>query len=189
LLNKDALKLERGDLHKLFKDMEEGVIKRRDGKEYTDSADYVKTIKAFWHWIQKTHKNKKEDITEELETKKRKPKWVYLDMEQFKRLADNAKPYYKILAYFMLDTGQRITEYKNCRVSSFSDDFKLYEITDEVSKTIGRKIKLMMTSEIIKEYIKENNLKDDDLLFEKSTSKTNEYFKRHLQKIIWRRED
>lgn len=184
LLKKDFPKLTKQDFHNLVKNLSEGQIKRRDGKNYKDIEDYVKTFKSFWHWLQKVSKTKLDDICEEIGTVKNKPKWIYLDMEQFKKLADNCKPYYKILAYFMLDTGQRVTEFKNCRVSSFSDDFKFYEITDEVSKTIGRKIKLMMTSDLIRDYVKENNLKEDDLLFKITPARTNEYFKRVAKKLF-----
>jgi hypothetical protein len=181
---KDFPTITKQDFHKLIKDMSEGKIKRQDGQTYKDITDYVKTFKAFWHWLQKTSKKRLDDICEEIGTTKNKPQWVYLDMEQFKRLAENCKPYFKVLAYFMLDTGQRVTEFKNCKVSSFTDDFKFYEVTDEVSKTFGRKIKLMMTSDLIRDYVKENKLKDDDFLFPVSPSETNQYYKRVSKRLF-----
>lgn len=175
---KNFPQLTKKDFNKIITDMDKGIIKRKDGKTYTNVSDYLKSFKAFWHWLQKTHKTKLEDITIEAEADDKKPAWVYLDLKQFKKLADNCKPYYKLLAYFCLDASLRVTELKNTRVSNFYDDFKQLEITDEVSKTIGRKIRLMMVSDMIREYVKENNLKDDDLLFKIDTSRTNQYYKR-----------
>lgn len=182
--DKDFPKISKDDVHSVFNKLERGEITRLDGKPYSDLLDYLKTFKAFWSWLQKTHKTKLNDVAEDIGVKKVKPKWVYLDFEQFKKLANNSKPYYKVLALFMLDTGQRVTEFKNCKVSSFKEDFTKYTITDEISKTIGRTIKLMLSSQLIKEYIEENDLKDDDTIFNVSVSKTNQYYKRIAKRLF-----
>ncbi len=172
------------ELNKTCKDLREGNIKRQDGKIYLDCGDYIKSFKAFWHWLMKVSKKKIEDITLESDISRDKPKWVYLDEKQFKKLAESCKPFYKIIAYFELDFGLRSTEFINTRVSDFQDDFQILQVRDEVSKTYGRKIKTMICKDLIKDYISENKLKGDDLLFNLSLSKINEYFKRKAKSLF-----
>lgn len=173
--------------NEIFTRMHKGEIKRRDGKIYIQTADYVKTLKAFWHWYMKTSKKEVNDITTELDSSKDKPKWCYYNEKEFKKFADSCKWDYMVLCYFLLDSAQRVTEFKNTRVSSFSNDFKTLTITDEVSKTIGRTIKLMFSSDLIKEYIQRHNLKGDDLLFPVHTSVMNQYLKRIGKRIFGER--
>ena len=173
--------------NEIFTRMSKGDIKRKDGKIYIQTSDYVKTLKSFWHWHMKTSSKKVEDITVELDTSRDKPKWVYLNEKEFKKFADHCKWDYMVVCYFLLDSGQRVTEFKNTRVSSFSNDYKYLTITDEVSKTIGRKIKLMFSSDLIREYVKKYKLKDDDLLFPINTSIMNQYFKRIGKRVFGER--
>jgi integrase len=179
----DITKLKKEEFNLLCKDLREGKIKRQDGKPYLDAGDYVKSFKSFWHWLQKVN-SKLEDITLEADISRDKPKWVYLDEKQFKKLADSCKPFYKILAYFELDTGLRATECINTRVSDFEDDFKIINVRDEVSKTVGRKFKLMICGDLIKEYVADNKLKDDDLLFYLALGQINKYFKRKAKALF-----
>lgn len=180
---KDITKLKKEQFNKIATELRNGMIKRNDGKVYVDASDYIKSFKAFWHWLQKINKNL-EDITFEADVSKTKPKWVYLDDKQFKKFCESCKPIYKIITYFDFDTGLRASELLNARVSWFSDDFKVIDIPEEVSKTIGRKFKLMISRELIKEHIEENKLKDDDLLFNIALSKINEYYKRRAKSLF-----
>lgn len=170
--------------NKIFTMMHKGEIKRKDGKPYIQTSDYVKTIKCFYHWYMKVSPNKLEDVTTELDASKDKPKWVYLNESEFKKFSDSATMDYKTICYFLLDSGSRVTEFKNTRVSSFSNDFKTFTITDEVSKTVGRKMKLMISGELIKSYIERHNLKGDDLLFETAPSRMNQYLKRLCVRVF-----
>jgi len=181
---KDFPQLAKEDFNKLIKAFNDGDIKRKDGKAYMDIQDYLKTFKAFWHWLQRTYKTKLKDITIEAEAEKRKAKWVYLDSDEFSKIIDTCKPYYKTLAWFAMDTGIRATELKNVRVSDISTDMKELDIREETAKTFGRKIKLMMCSDLLSQHIEVNNLKDDDIIFEKGLDKTNEYFKRRAKSIF-----
>src|SRR3989344_1815452 len=171
-----------------FSEMRSGIIKRINGQNFTSPADYVKDMKAFWHWYQKTSKKKGiiiSDITVDLDTSKDKPKWVYLTEEQIRQLSDNAKFEYRVIIMFLFDTGARApSELMNIKVSDLSNDFKELNIRDEVSKTFGRRIKLMLCSELIKEYIKSLNLSANDYLFDKNPSKVNEYLQRLSTKIL-----
>jgi len=61
----------------------------------------------------------------ERDTNRDKPKWVYLDEEQVTKLADNAKYEYKVLIWFLLDTGIRFpSELINIKVSDIQNNFK-----------------------------------------------------------------
>ena len=168
--------------------MRNGTISRLDGKIYQSPGDYVKIFKAFWHWWQKVNRKKGieiQDLTIDLDTSKDKPKWVYLTEEQVKRLVDNAKFEYKVLIMFLYDSGIRSpTELINTKVSDFYNNFKELNIRDEVSKTFGRKIKLMLCSDLIRQYIKDNNLNPEDYLFTKSPEAMNKYLQRLSEKIL-----
>ncbi len=185
---KSVLEITEEQLHEYFNAMRKGEIKTKDGKIYKSVADYVKIFKAFWHWHMKVSKKKGkrlDDITEDLDTRSEKPKWVYLDEEQIRRLADNARYEYKVLFLFLFDTGIRApTELMNIKVSDLFNDCKELQIRDEVSKTFGRKIKLMICSELLREYIKINNLKDSDVLFDIVPGSVNKYLKRRTKKLF-----
>lgn len=86
---------------------------------------------------------------------------------------------------FLFDTGIRApTELMNVKVSDISGDYKELNIRDETSKTFGRRIKLMLCSELIKRYIQENNLGQDDFLFKHSPYVINLYLKRLAMKLF-----
>jgi hypothetical protein len=175
-------------LHSFFSGMETGKIKKSNGEKYKAVADYVKIFKAFWHWHQKVNRKKGieiSDITQDLNTKQEKPDWVYLTEEQVKKLVNSAKPEYKVLMIFLFDTGIRSpTELINIKVSDFFNDFKELNIRDEISKTFGRRIKLMICSELVREYIKDRNLKAEDYVFDISPPVANRYLKRLSAKLF-----
>lgn len=184
----DVTKMEERQIHEFFSKMRNGEIKRLDGKNYKSPSDYVKMFKAFWHWWQKVNRKKRikiEDITADLDISSKKPEWVYLDEEQVKKLCDNALFHYKVLIMFLFDSGIRApTELMNIKVSDFYNGFKELNIRDEVSKTFGRRIKLMLCSDLIKTYIQDNNLEADDFLFTKRPDVVNKYL-HHLAKRLF----
>jgi integrase len=172
-----------------FVDMRNGTIKRQDGARYRATRDFVKIFKAFWHWWQKvarkTGKGEVEDITLYLDASGEKPEWVYLTEEQVRIFCDNCNLKYKTLVMFLFDTGIRApTELMNVKVSDISHDFKELNIRDETSKTFGRRIKLMLCSELIKRYIQENDLAQDDFLFKFGPYVVNRYLKRLAEKLF-----
>ena len=65
----------------------------------------------------------------------------------------------------------------NIKVSDIFNDFKELNIREEISKTFGRRIKLMICSDLLKEFVKNKELKQDDCLFQISPSVTNKYLK------------
>ena len=171
-----------------FSKMRSGEIKRVDGGEYKSVVDFVKIFKAFWHWHMKV--NKKEgieiaDITEDLDCSKNKPRWVYLDEQQVRHLCENAKYNYKVLIMFLFDSGIRSpTELVNIKVSDFLKDYRELNIRDEVSKTFGRRIKMMMCSGLIKEYVQAKNLSSEDYIFDITPCVVNRYLKRLSKKLF-----
>jgi len=171
-----------------FSKMRSGEIKRIDGGEYKSVVDFVKIFKSFWHWHMKV--SKKEgieivDITEDLDCSKNKPRWVYLNEQQVRHLCENAKYNYKVLIMFLFDSGIRSpTELVNIRVSDFLKDYKELNIRDEVSKTFGRRIKMMMCSGLIKEYVQAKNLSSEDYIFDITPCVVNRYLKRLSKKLF-----
>jgi hypothetical protein len=176
------------NIHKFFFEMRNGNIKKVNGGVFKSTGDYVKDFKSFWHWYIKIRKKggtEIYDLSSDLDTQKDKPKWVYLTEDEVKNLCNEAKYKYKVLIMFLFDTGVRSpTELFNIKVSDFSSDFKELNIRDEISKTFGRKFKIMICSELIKEYVKLNNLTQDDFLFDLSHKRTNEYLKRLAVKVF-----
>lgn len=178
----DLTLLQEEQIISFFSKMRTGEIKRRDGEIYKSVIDFVKIFKAFWHWHMKVRKKEGDlvlDITSDLDTSNSKPKWVYLDEEKIKLLTDNAKYEYKVLIWFLLDTGMRApSELLNIKIRDFYNDFKELNIRDEISKTFGRRIKLMLCSNFVKEYVSRKELQGEDYLFTVSPKRANEYLKR-----------
>ena len=184
----DLTKLTEQQLCSFFVDMRKGVIKRQDGRTYKATRDFVKLFKAFWHWHQKVARKAGqdvEDITTYLDSSREKPEWVYLNEEQIRLFSENCNPKYRTIVMFLFDTGIRApTELLNIKVSDISPDFKELNIRDEISKTFGRRIKLMICSELVKRYIKENELGAEDYLFKFSPGVVNLYLKRLAKKLF-----
>lgn len=171
-----------------FSDMKKGVIKRKDGKIYISVETYAKVFRAFWHWYQKVNRKKGIeilDITIDLDVRAEKPKWVYLNEEQVRRLCENSQYEYKVLFMFLFDTGIRApTELINIKVSDLYNNCKEVHVREEISKTFGRRFKLMLCSGLLKEYIKSKKLKPDDYLFKINYSSVNKYLKRLSTKLF-----
>jgi integrase len=171
-----------------FSDMKSGAIKKPNGKNYLSVDTYTTIFKAFWHWYMKVNRkngNEIPDITVDLDTKQEKPRWVYLNEQQVKRLSENVKYNYRVLIMFLFDTGIRSpTELINIKVSDLYNDYRELHIREEISKTFGRKIKLMLCSSILKEYIKNRGLNENDYLFKISPPVTNKYLQRVAKRIL-----
>ncbi len=152
------IEVEESQLFSFFADMRNGTIRKSNGSTYKSVGDYVKEIKAFWHWWQKVNRRKGieiKDITQDLDKSYDKPGWVYLTEDQVKQLSNNAEYKYNVLIWFLFDSGIRApTELVNVRVTDFHNDFKEIHIREETSKTFGRRIKLMISTDTLKEYIK-----------------------------------
>jgi len=176
-------------LHGFFTGMRNGTILKQDKKLYKSTGDFVKIFKAFWHWHQKASKKEGieiSDITADLDTSyDNKPEWVYLTEDQVKKLCENTKYEYKVLIMFLFDSGIRSpTELMNLKVSDLYNDCKEVNIRDEISKTFGRRIKLMICSKLLKDYVKDNNLKHEAYLFPIDPASVNQQLKRLAKRIL-----
>ncbi|MCD4771659.1 site-specific integrase [archaeon] len=185
---KDITKVSERTLHIFFSGMRNGTIERVDGGIYKDPANFVKIFKAFWHWHQKVNRKKGiniDDITVDLDTSKEKPSWVYLTEEQIARLCESVNLKYKTLITFLFDTGMRApSELINIKVSDLHNNCRELTVRDEVSKTFGRRIKLMFCSRILKEYIETKGLQQEDYLFPIKPNTVNEYLKKYGRKLF-----
>lgn len=161
---KDVTKTTPQQIHQLFEDMRSGVLKNRFGMGYKSVGDYIKVFKTFWHWHQKTSKDKIEDICSDLDTRGEKPAFVYLTKSDFENILKKADADLKPIIALAFDSGARVTELMNIKVSDFSNDFKELNIREETSKTFGRKIKLLLCNEVIKKYVGFLELKENDFL-------------------------
>lgn len=180
---KPLVKITKNDLHKLEKEIQEGKIKKSNGKPYTAFGNYVKDFKVFWNYLIRTEKVK-ENIIEDITSKVDKPAWVYLTEPQIKKFFNKLSLDYRTLCWFMLDSGMRVTEANSIQIKHFSDEFKQVTIPEEASKTFERTINLKLCSEFIKEYVKENNLKSEDYLFQKKPFTINKYLRYHCGKLF-----
>lgn len=178
LLNPSLLQAKEKDILSLFENIRNGIIKRQDGNNYTDTANIIKDCKAFYNWALRTHRIKTNIIQYLSRSNGIKPPWVYLNQDQWKLLYNSFYEPLKPIILLMYDSGMRVTEAYNVKVSDFSDDFTKLNIRPETSKTFGRKITLTFSRLAIKEFIKENKLKSDDRIFIVSPSEINKQLKK-----------
>jgi integrase len=182
--DKDLDKISKDEIHMFFSNMRNGIILRKDGKQYTATGEFVRDFKAFWNWLRRTGRVDK-DITEDLRrSDSRKPPWTYLTEEEFKILANKANSDYRALIWLMYDSGMRVTEAYSIRIKDFSKDFTQLAIRDEYSKTFGRTIKLKLCSGLIKELVDIHNLGPDDFIFIKKPSAFNKYLRTNSEKLF-----
>lgn len=181
--NKPLIKLTKQDLHNLEKNVEQGKILKRNGQKFTAFGNYIKDFKAIWHWGIRTGKFK-ENITEDITSKTGKPSWVYLTEEQIKKFFNKLSFDYRVICFFLYDTGMRVTEANSIQIKHFSDNFSKLTIPDEVAKTFGRTINLKLCTQLIQEYVKEHELKSDDYLFIKKPFSINKYLRYHCTKLF-----
>jgi site-specific recombinase XerD len=180
----DVRKIEEKQIQSLFEDMRKGIIKTDDGNKYKSVADYAKAFTAFWHWWQKVNNKKGKairDITQEIDkSEESKPIWVYCDEEQTKEIINKSSSNYAILFEFLFDTGARVTETFSLKVKDIElkNGIVYVNISDEIAKSVGRKIKLLLCGQNILRYIKENNLKPDEQLFQVSHDYANYYLRK-----------
>lgn len=190
---KNLLDLEVNEIHDLFDGMREGKIKKADGKLYKSTNDYIKIFKAFWNWhLRVNRKEGKEikDITIDLSgSADHKPDFVYFTIESLKKMINYSKFDYKVMMLFMFDTGIRApTEFMNVKRKDITKDAKsdklFLNIREETSKTFGRKIKLMLCSDLLRQYMDEKQFKPDDFLFNINPATANLYLKRLSLKVF-----
>ena len=180
----DMTKLTEVHVFSLFKDFQDGNILTEKGNLYRCVDSLAKDFKTFWNWYIKAYRKKGieiKNIVEDLSVQVPKPDWVYLTEDQVKRMCEGAKYEYRVLIWFLYDTGIRApTELVNIRVSDLSKDCKELNIRGDIAKrnSFGRRINLMLCSDLLRDYIKTKDLKGDDFLFNVSSNGASKYLKR-----------
>ena len=180
---KPLTKLTKVDLHNLEKLVNEGKIKKRNGKPFTAFGNYIKDFKVFWNWLLRT-KRVEENIIEDITSKVDKPSWVYLTEKEVRKFFNDLSLEYKTICFFLYDSGMRVTEAINIQVKDFSKGFGQVTISDETAKTFGRTINLKLCTDLVREYINDNSLKQDDYLITKKPFAINKYLKYHAGRIF-----
>ncbi len=169
-------------LHEFFGGMRSGTILRRDGKRYRSVGDYVNVFKTFWHWHMKVQRKRGHavlDICQDLDYRSEKAPWVLITEEDLEKLCRHANFKYRVLMQFLFDTGMRApTELLNVRVDDFNPADQSLRISEDASKTFGRTIKLMRCTDLLKEHLREHQLKPSDYLFTFHPATANKYLKR-----------
>lgn len=145
------------------------ILKERMEKDYKSIDTFGKIFKAFWHWHMKVNRKNGldiQDINQDLDTREEKPDWVYLNEDQLKQIINSSKFENKVLLTFLLDTGLRPPlELLPLKVSDLYNDCKELHIRVCKKNSFQRKIKLMLSSELLKSYIKLKGLSQTDYLF------------------------
>lgn len=182
---------EKLDVHKiseLFNDMRTGRLRKLDGGIYQSVADYAKIFISFWHWLMKVRKKEGkdlQDITDDLDTSRDENSFVYITKEDLDKIMPYFTPDEQVRILFMYDSIIRSpTELMNVKVSDFTPDFKELRIRDEASKTFGRQIKIMLSSEELKKYAERSKLKDTDYMFVFSASIFNQKLKKVAKQLF-----
>ena len=187
----DLTKREISDFFNIL--MRKGRIKTRNGKTYTSVRDYANVFKAFWNWYIRREEEKGNSVHDRTRfidmSLVKESEFVYFTIEEFRRMASHAKFDYRVLLWFLFDSGIRApTELMNIRVNDLSPlkDSENFEVNirDEVAKTFGRKIKLLLCSSLLKEYLQSKDLKDDDFLFPIYHKAASQYIKRIALRVL-----
>lgn len=173
----------------LFHDMRSGSVISQHGRKYKSVADYEKVFKSFWNWHIKVSKKKGKVVPNICEdvggVRKDEPTFVYYSEEDFRKLVNKAQYNYRVLLWFLYDTGIRPpSELMNIKVSDISSDFKELNIRGEISKTFGRRIKLMLCSDELKRFVQDKKLKGGDYVFDIYPKTVNEYLKRLAKRVF-----
>ena len=144
-----------------FNSMKSGARLNSKGKPFKTTIDYAKVFAAFWHWYQKRERQREvPDITRYLMTNEAtESQFVYFTMEQLRKVIQNTMYHHRVYMMVLFDSGIRApTEFMSLKVGDFEylSNQGIYElnIRQEYAKTFGRKIKLILSSDCLKDFLK-----------------------------------
>jgi len=187
----DLTKVDEEVLFRFIGEMENGIIKKKDGNNFNDIKTFARDFKAFWNWYMKTNRKKDiiiKDIVEDLNARpKDEAQFVFLKVDELKKLLNSIKFEYRVLICFILDSCMRPpTETNNANNADLSEDLKEIHIRDEIVKagSFGRTNKLMICPKLLKEYIKQKKLGKNDFLFNTVSSCANKYLQRKSEELF-----
>lgn len=144
-----------------FNSMKSGARLNTKGKPFKSVMDYAKVFAAFWHWYQRRERQREvPDITRYLMTNEpTESQFVYFTVEQLREILNHTRFHHRVYMLMLFDSGIRApTELMSLKVGDFEflPEQNIYElnIRSEYAKTFGRKIKLILSSDCLKEYLK-----------------------------------
>jgi len=191
---KDITLVDERILLRFFNNMQDGIIKNCYGKVYKSTGDYVKDIKTFWNWLVKKEAKEGKTIPNPTfcltDYKGEKAGFVYLTFPEIKRIIETIpKQFQRAMIWLVVDSGIRsVREIVNVKVNDFADienDKLELHIRVPKKQSFERKVKLMLCSEIIRNYIKTAKLSGDDYLFSRSQHKyTNEMLRNKAVELL-----
>ena len=137
-----------------------GKIIKRKKLAHSTKLDYKKTIRKFYKWLFGNNKNYPElvdwidtyDIPKEIPALKR---------EEIERLADASKIRDKAIIMFLFDSGARVEELLNIRISDLSKADDIYKVRIAFSKTKPRTIHLPLCSKYIEMWLSHQKRQND----------------------------
>ena len=169
--SKGSIKNLQNAVMKLFSDMERGELKTQKGESYRSAVTYAKIWTAFWHWYQKINRTNGiylPDISEDINKSRKESKFVWLDKTEFDKFRKYFDDDCQTILLFCYDSLIRSpSELLNLKVSDISERSGevWLNIKDEISKTFGRSFNMVYAGRAILDYVKRNNLQNNDYLF------------------------
>ena len=127
------------------------------------------------------------DVTPDIIVQKKLPEFVHFTKDDLTAMSKIAKQNYRVLMWFLFDSGVRPQELKNLLVSDISKDSNgvvSLNVRASIAKkgSFGRKIKLLLCNNLILDWIKTRN--SDDPLFDISDRVVNQNLKRLAMKVL-----
>lgn len=176
-------------LFDFFRELEQGKISKQNGESYSQTSigDFRRVYKAFFNWYRRKQKkvyNKEiSDITEDLSCAVGKTRFVYITKEQLDEILKYLPIKLQRFGLFLFDSiiraPQEVLNLKGGDIFERDGDVWV-NVPDEASKTFGRVYNLLFCGEEILKHKKENNIGDDDYLFNKIDY---EHFNKQIKKI------
>ena len=187
---KDISNLTEEQILIIFERMEKGVIKTLHGKIFSSVDSYQSTFKCFWNWLMRSRRKQGitiPDVTPDIIVQKKLPEFVHFTKDDLTAMSKIAKQNYRVLMWFLFDSGVRPQELKNLLVSDISKDSNgvvSLNVRASIAKkgSFGRKIKLLLCNNLILDWIKTRN--SDDPLFDISDRVVNQNLKRLAMKVL-----
>lgn len=160
----------------------------------THSIDYLKRFIAFWNWFKKDNRRNGiilQEIILEVKDfqngKQNESNFVWLTKEEFDKFRSYFNKDKQLILLFAFDTIIRFpTEILSLKTENiFEKNGEVWvDIPKEISKTIGRKFNLVYSGDILLKYIKDNDKKPEDYLFNFSPLMLNQELKKIAKQIF-----
>lgn len=173
---KDITKIQPNQVTKIF----------QEWRDKNHSNDYAKRFKAMWNWwIIKNYRQGKEvkDVGIDLDTSaNNEPPFVWMQKKELDEFLKYFNKDEQTILLFAFDSIIRApTEISSLKVSDVTDkgDEIWINIPKEISKTFGRKFNLVYSGKALRDYIKRNDLEQEDYIFSFSSV----YLNRKMQGV------